>query len=387
MKIKAGTGFSGDIDSYTAGKDAAQSAIDELNQEKPALVMVFTTPRYDLPKLLAGIRSVTGETLLVGGTSSGEIVHGEYKGFGAGVAVMVMTAGRYHFGAASAEYIKGNLEPAGMTLARESQKLVGESPFNAMLIFADSLLGDLQQLFKGVYRVTGPNVTITGGAAGDEQKFIRSFVFHNDKIIEEGAVGVWIGSDHPLEVVTMHGWEPMGVPQIVTRAEGIEVMELGGRRAVDVYQEQLGLPADAFTPENFWGTSVHHPLGLIQFDGSTIIRVARFVTPEGYLKIQGCVPPTGSAVQVMKGDPDSLLEIAGPIAHKALEKNLDAGVLLTFSCAARAFIFGKDVTEEPRRLQEAAGEVPIFGFYCCGEFARTTGVLGTHNATLTTIAL
>jgi hypothetical protein len=303
------------------------------------------------------------------------------------VAVMTMTAGSYRFGIASADHIKNNLENAGMAIARESQKKAGDSQYSGLIVFADSLLGDLQQLFQGLYRVTGPNVTITGGAAGDEQKFIRSFVFHNDKIVEEGAVGLWIASDHPLDVVTMHGWEPMGVPLMVTRAEGIEIMELGGCRAADVYQEQLGLPPEALSTENFWGTSVHHPLGLIQFDGSKIIRVARAKTAEGYLRIQGCVPPTGSAVQVMKGSAETLLQVAGPIASDALEKNPNAGVLLTFSCAARAMIFGKDVSEEARRLQEAAGLVPTFGFYCCGEFARTTGVLGTHNATLTAIAL
>jgi hypothetical protein len=43
--------------------------------------------------------------------------------------------------------------------------------------------------------------------------------------------------------------------------------------------------------------------------------------------------------------------------------------------------------EEAARLQEAAGPVPTFGFYTYGEFARTTGVSGYHNATLTALAL
>ena len=58
-----------------------------------------------------------------------------------------------------------------------------------------------------------------------------------------------------------------------------------------------------------------------------------------------------------------------------------------FSCAARAMIFGERAPEEARLLQSAAGDVPTFGFYCCAEFARTAGVLGTHNATLTAVAL
>jgi hypothetical protein len=387
MKIHAGTGSSGASDSEEAGREAAQAAVAAISGEQPAVVMVFTTPRYNLQELLKGIRSVTGNALLVGATGSGEIVHGQYMGFGAGVGVLALTAGPYRFGVASAERVKGNLDYAGQVIARESRDKVGKSPHAAIVLFADALLGDLQQLIQGVYRITGPKVAIIGGAAGDEQKFIKTFVFHDDRVIEEGVVALWIASEHPIQVISRHGWEPIGVPLLVTRAEGTEIIEIGGRPAAEVYQEQLGLELGKLNAENFWGTSIYHPFGLIQSDGTTIIRVARSITAQGGLRIQGCVPPTGSAVQVMAGTPDTLLNIVGDVASIALEQSPDPGVLLTFSCAARANIFGKNTPEEPRRLQSVAGEIPTFGFYCCGEFARTAGVLGTHNATLTALAL
>lgn len=387
MKIHAGTGVSYAQDSTEAGREAAQAAVSALNGEAPGLIMVFTAPRFDLPALLAGIRSVTGDALLVGATGSGEIVRGEYMGFGAGVGVMAMTAGSYRFGAASASHIRGSLDQAGQEIARQSRAMVGNSPYAAILLFADSLLGDLQQLIQGIYRITGPRATIIGGGAGDEQKFIKTFVFHNDQVIEEGAVAVWIGSDHPLHTVTRHGWSPIGIPLFVTRAEGTEIIELGGRPALRVYEEQLGIEPGVLTNENFWGTSILHPFGLLQSDGTTVIRVARSKTEQGALRIQGCVPPTGSAVQVMSGSADSLLGVVEEVVGAALDQQPEAGLLLTFSCAARANIFGKNTPEEPRRLQAAAGDIPIFGFYCCAEFARTSGVLGTHNATLTALAL
>jgi hypothetical protein len=387
MKIHAGTGRSSLDDSTEAGKEAATIAMATLSGELPALVLVFTTIKYDLPALLAGIRSVTGDAQLVGATSSGEIVHGQYMGFGAGVGVLALSAGSYRFGVASASHVKGNLDQAGQEIARESLAKAGKSPHAAIALFADSLLGDLQQLVQGVYRITGPKVAIVGGAAGDEQKFIKSFVFHDSQVIEEGVVALWIASEHPLQVVCQHGWEPIGVPLLVTRAKGTQIIELGGRPAADVYEEQLGLEAGQLNAENFWNTSVHHPFGLIQSDGTTVIRVARSKTEQGALQIQGCVPPTGSAVQVMSGSPETLMNVAWDVARTALSQNPEAGVLLTFSCAARANIFGKDTPEESRRLQSVAGDTPTFGFYCCGEFARTSGVLGTHNATLTAIAL
>ena len=279
------------------------------------LVLVFTAPRYDLPALLAGIRSVTGDAQLVGATGSGEIVHGQYMGFGAGVGVLALSAGSYRFGVASASHVKGNLDQAGQEIARESRAKVGKSPHAAIVLFADALLGDLQQLVQGVYRITGPKVVIVGGAAGDEQKFIKTFVFHDDQVIEEGVVALWIASEHPLQVVCRHGWEPIGIPLLVTRAEGTEIIELGGRPAAVVYEEQLGLEPGQLSAENFWNTSIRHPFGLIQSDGTTVIRVARSKTEQGTLRIQGCVPPTGSAVQVMSGSPETLLNIAWDVAE------------------------------------------------------------------------
>lgn len=387
MKVHAGTGMSRARDAAAAGREAAEAAVLSLAGEPPALVVVFTAPRYDLSALLAGVRSVTGNACLIGATGSGEIVQGQYMGFGAGVGVLAMTAGPYRFGVASASHIRGDLDRAGRDITRASRAEAGSSPHAALLLLADSLLGDLQELVQGAYRITGPKVTLAGGAAGDEQKFVRTFVFHNDTVVEEGAVALWIAGEHPLHVVTRHGWEPIGVPMLVTRAKGTEILEIGGRPAAAAYEEQLGLAPGELSADKFWETSIYHPFGLLQSDGSTVIRVARSKTEQGSLKIQGCVPPSGSAVHVMKGTPDTLLQIVEEVAKTALDGHPEPGVLLTFSCAARAAIFRERTSEEPRRLQAAAKEIPTFGIYCCGEFARTAGVLGTLNATLTALAL
>ncbi len=43
--------------------------------------------------------------------------------------------------------------------------------------------------------------------------------------------------------------------------------------------------------------------------------------------------------------------------------------------------------EEAARLQKAADTVRTFGFYTYGEFARSAGIAGYHNATIAAIAL
>jgi hypothetical protein len=118
-----------------------------------------------------------------------------------------------------------------------------------------------------------------------------------------------------------------------------------------------------------------------------VIRVARFQNARGALRVQACVPPSGSAVQVMQSTVGSLLQVAGEVARLAVNAHPNPRVLLAFSCAARTVILGKRTPEEARLLQAAAGTVPASGVYCCGEFARTAGVLATHNATITAMAL
>jgi hypothetical protein len=388
MGLRAGIGSHAlQRDAYEAGAKAAAEAFAGLGGEAAALVIVFTTPQFDLQALLDGVRSVSGSTPLVGATGAGQIQRGTRMGFGGGVSVLALTAGPYRFGLASTHGVKADLEAAGQGLARASRDAAGASPHAAILLLVDNLAGNLQEFVQGVYRVTGPKVAIAGGAAGDELKFQRSFVFHDDRVIEGGAVAAWIASDRPLRVATGHGWDPIGIPSLVTRAEGTEIIELGGRPAAHVYEEQLGFAPGELGADRFWGTSIMHPFGLLQADGSSVIRVARSRTERDGLKIQGCVPPAGSAVQVMASSHDALLGVADRVAGEALAGAEAAGVLLAFSCAARAVILGDRVGEEAERLQRAAGGTPTFGLYCCGEFARTAGVLGTHNATLTALAL
>ena len=73
-------------------------------------------------------------------------------------------------------------------------------------------------------------------------------------------------------------------------------------------------------------------------------------------------------------------------AQAAVEAQPEAGAVLAFSCAARLAVCGSRIGEEAAAIQ-AAANVPTFGFYTYGEFARTVGTLGVHNATITALAL
>jgi hypothetical protein len=376
------------VEASEAGHAAASAAVLGLDGETPSLVIVYASIQYDLHALLAAIRSVTGDATLVGATGAGQFANGTFQPIGApGVVVLALTAGPYTYGVASAASIAGDLDAIGQRLARESRAAAGGGAYGAVLLLSDWLIGDQQKLIQGIYRVTGPRVPTVGGCAGDNLDLGPTLVFHNNQVLEQGAVAVWIASEHPLKVVTHHGWEPLGIPMLVGRVDGTDLQELDGKPAALAYREQLGLPAEALaSPAAFWTVGLRHPLAVIQPDGSLLIRAVIAKTQTDSLTTTSKVP-VGCVVHVTTGTTDTLLGCIEPLAHEALDGRPDAGVLLAFSCVARAQVFGDRLAEESRMLQAEAGLVPTFGFYSYGEYGRTRGVLGTHNATLTALAL
>jgi hypothetical protein len=386
--FRVGTGASVLADSTTAGRQAAESALRGLAGGEPALVVVFATASHDLPVLLAAVRQVTGDAPLVGASSSGQFSAGTLIPPGQGVSVLVLGSGRYRFGVASVSGLRANAFEAGRELARACLAAAGpdRDRHAALMVFSDGLAGDPQGLLNGVYQVTGAAVPVVGGAAAADRDLSETLVFHDGRVLGDGAVGVWIDSPRPLRVVSGHGWQSHGLPLLVTKVDGPVVHEIGGRPARAVYEQNFRYDDPMQELHTPWSQGYHsaHAFGLIEPDGSQLIRGA-FIDEDGLIRTFAPLPPY-SAVQIMTAGPDDLLDISEPLIADALAGG-DATVLLTFSCAARMDILRERGAEEAVRLQQAAGPVTTFGFYTYGEFARTTGVSGYHNATHTGLAL
>ncbi|SDZ38196.1 Uncharacterized conserved protein, contains FIST_N domain [Micromonospora pattaloongensis] len=383
-----GTGASEHADAARAGREAAEQAVRGLAGEPPALVLMYATACYDLPALVAAVRAVTGGASLAGASSSGQFSAGRLIEPGRGVSVLALGAGPYRFGVASVTGMRADAFAAGRDLSRAAMAAVGpdRGPHSALLVFSDGLAGDPQGLLNGIYQVAGAAVPVVGGAAAADRALSETLVFHDDRVLGDGAVAVWIDSPRALRVVSGHGWRPHGLPLLVTKVDGPVVHEIAGRPAREVYEENFRYedPMQELPTPRSAGYHSAHAFGLIEPDGSELIRGA-FVDDDGLIRTFTPLPPYG-AVQIMSCDPDDLLNVCEPVVADALAVE-SPRVMLTFSCAARMDILRERAAEEPTRLQEAAGPVPTFGFYTYGEFARSTGVSGYHNATLTALAL
>jgi hypothetical protein len=389
-RLPVGSGFSRLEDAATAGAEAARAALGALGGAEPGLVIVYASIRYDLTALLAAVRGVTGATPLVGASTSGQFTDGTYVPAGAAVSVMVLGAGVYRFGASVVTGVGADPLASGRELARGAMDAAGgdTTPHSALMVLADGMAGDMQSLLTGIYRVTGARVPVVGGAAGDDRTFSGSYVFFGDQAMRGAAVAVWIGSEQPLRVVSGHGWKPKTLPMLVTRVNGMEVEEIDGRPAAAVFTEVISqqTSGDEKTFEGAYdGWNTGHSFGLIEPDGTQLIRGA-FVGEDGALRT--FVPlPEYCAVQFVSADQDDLLNASEEVVDDALRDLSAPSVMLMFSCIARIDLLAGRAGEEAARLHKAAGQVATFGFYTYGEFARSTGVAGYHNATLTAIAL
>jgi hypothetical protein len=387
-RLRSGTGSSTLDDPRAAGRAAAEEAIPD--GAEPVLVLVYASVRYDLDEVLAGVRSVTGETALAGFTSCGHFVGDDVTAEGQGLVVLVLSGGDYVFGLASVTGLRAGAEAAGTELARAAKAAAlaaddtTDRPHAAMVLFTDGLGVDQQGVLTGVHRIGGAAVPVVGGAAADDKMMKQTSVFLNDEVLTDAAVAVWIRSPRPLSVSTAHGWTSVSLPLLITRVDGLVIHEIGGRPANQVYREFTDVQTERPIGSTglVWQTS--YMLGLIEPDGSHLLRGVT-PTPEGPINSFSPVPPY-SAIQVMTADPDSLLSVVDGVVDRALVYR-DESVLLVFDCIARMDIMGADYPEEAARIAKAAHGATCFGAYTYGEFGRSQGVGGVHNATLTTLAL
>lgn len=383
--VTVGVGASSLGDAREAARAAASQARQGLEGHEAALVIVYASVRYDLPALLGTVTESFEGVPLVGASSAGQFMDGAFVPPGDGVAVMAMTAGPYRFGVAAVEEVSGDGIAAGRRLAREARAAVsgqGGGQHSALLLLCDGLNGSAQELLTGIHRTAGNSVPVVGGAAGDDRRLTRTYVFHGDRVLTDAAVAVWITSPRPLKVSVAHGWHRFGGLHMITSREGTAIHTIDTRPAAEVWREYMAQTA----MESPYGqdSDSTHALSLVDPDGTEFIR-AVFVGPDGLLHSFTPIPQF-STVQAVYCRSDDLLNVAERAVTPTTEGR-DVGVVLVFSCVSRIDVLGDRASEEAKGLDAAAGGAHTFGFFTYGEFARITGASGVHNGTLTAIAL
>lgn len=374
MAIRVGVGIAEGEDSYIVGVNAAQQAITVIGAE-PNLVIVCASSRYNQEQVNAGIRSVTGNALLIGSTTAGEITTaGPAKRHS--VALMAISSDTVHFFGGVGENISTSAFEAGKRAA-EDVKTKAKDPLKAFMMFPDVLVGNGADIVRGALASLGEHFPIVGGASGDDFKFEKTYQHLNENVYSGAVVGLGITGTFKMGIGVKHGWVPVGAPKKVTKSDGSTLHELDGKPAIHIYEEYFGEEeAKALKEETLAKLAITYPLGMrVEGSDEMLIRDPLTVNEKGSITCAAEMP-IGSEIQLMVGSRENAVAVAKEAAKNAIDQldGATAKFVVIFNCIARNKLFGERSGEEISAIQEVIGaQLPLIGFYTYGEQAPLGG--------------
>ncbi len=388
MRTLIGVGLGKDDNHYKAGKMAINSACDQIGK-KPNLIMVFSSFNLDAHKVLEGILESMKDVPLIGCTSPKEIgpVTSQED-----TVVVVAISSDLEIRVGTGKNFKQHAREAGKELAHNLMAGLKENPKGNLIILPDGVGGNGTEMVKGIYSIFGPDVSIIGGAAGDNYTFLKTYQFINGDIITDSIPGALILSESSIMGIGIkHGFFPSGVPMVVTMSEGNKIYELDGEPAFDIYLSYFGLRGK-IKPENFRElTQTHtHPLGSPQMRGEYLIRHFVNANEDGSITCSAELLPN-TIVRIMDSTKESLISAVSEAAKQAkdgLNGTKPKGVLI-FNCISRIWILENEYNREIDEIKKVFGtDVPICGFYTYGEIGATEGGQPLyHNKTIVIAAI
>ncbi len=273
---------------------------------------------------------------------------------------------------------------AGRALARS----IGREGLRHVFVLSDGLGVNGSDLVKGLASVLSDGVTITGGLAGDAERFEETRVFFDAPPSRDTlAILGFYGDALRVGYGSMGGWDPFGPERIVTRSKDNLLYELDGRSALDIYKKYLGEHAGGLP-----ATGLLFPLSIRTDDGGAgIVRTILAVNErEKSMTFAGDVPE-GAYARFMKANFERLIDGASEAARRSLEglKGNAPELAVLISCVGRKLVLKQRTEEEVEAVRDALGGGPtLSGFYSYGEIApfSSGGPCALHNQTMTVTA-
>ncbi len=258
-----------------------------------------------------------------------------------------------------------------------------------VLLFADGIGVNGSELVRGLEAGLAPGVSVTGGLAGDGDRFEQTLVRWGSALSPCGIVGIGFHGER-LRVGhgSLGGWDPFGPERRITRSCGNVLFELDHRPALELYRLYLGDHAAGLP-----ATGLLFPLSLRSADGDIgVVRTIVGIDEDaGSLTFVGDVPE-GQLARLMRANLDRLIDGAAGAAARTLAGlgGIAPQMALLISCVGRKMILNQRVEEEVESAAQVLGPgTALTGFYSYGEISPCLqrARCELHNQTMTITAL
>jgi len=353
------------------------SSLDSLQ----TLIIVFGSSNVDTVKkpLEELIRSFPLATV-IGASSAGEIFQDELleNALVASVICFENTSIRL---ALHAVTVPEDSFEKGAAIA----KTLLEDDLKSIFILSDGLNVNGSQLTKGINTALPQDIIVTGGLAGDDDRFEQTWVIVEGKPLANYITAVGLYGEHiHIGHGSKGGWDRLGMARKVTRSHNNVLYELDGQPALDIYKRYLGEKADGLP-----ATGLLFPLELNEKDSveeSKVRTILAVDEEERSITFAGDIPEE-SSVTLMKANFDRLIDGASEAAEMVmLEDYRDEPLLsVAISCVGRRLVL-KQRTEDELEvvLESLPPQTKQIGFYSYGEISPlASGSCDLHNQTMT----
>jgi len=257
-----------------------------------------------------------------------------------------------------------------------------------VLVLSDGQNVNGSELVAGLTQHLPVGVTLTGGLAGDGDRFKETLVMWDGppepNII--AAIGLY-GDRLKIGFGSLGGWDAFGPERVVTRSAGNILYELDGQPALALYKKYLGEHA-----ANLPASGLLFPLSLRTAAGESIVRTILGVNEDdNSLTFAGDLP-LGGQVRLMKANFDRLIDGAVGAAQTSFAAmgNTSPELALLISCVGRKLVLKQRIEEEVEGVQDVLGQKSVLaGFYSYGEISpfSPAATCELHNQTMTITTL
>lgn len=363
--------------------DASQQVTPPLpdSDESVGLVLVFGS-RILLDQKLPGLALVNRfpSALITGCSTSGEIRDTNVTDDT--LVITTLSADSVQFRGTTADIRHF------ATSADAGEALIAALPkedLRHVFVLSDGLNVNGSELVRGLNRFLPAGVSVTGGLAGDSDKFVLSSVVwngipHNHLI---AAIG-WYGTHLKVGYGSLGGWDPFGPERVVTRSSGNKLYDLDGRNALGIYKTYLGDQVNHLP-----GSALLFPLSLKMTIGAKpVVRTVLSIDEADQSMTFAGDIPVGAYTQMMKANFDRLIDGASGAAEASTGplQNSEPELAILISCVGRKMVLGQRIEEEVEAVRDTLGlSTVLTGFYSYGEISPFTpnATFELHNQTMT----
>lgn len=357
--------------------EISSNHIDSIKNIKPQLILVFADITYfNNPQFLTPLKANFHQCHIIGCSTAGEIY--QQGVLNKSVIITAISFDNPDFVVASTILTTmSDSESAGHHLASQ----LTHPQLKHVFILGQGVNINGSALIKGLKDQLPNHVTMSGGLAGDDGQFTKTFVINGDFCSEQQIVALgFYGTHINITSSFASGWNSFGTTCQITKSKNNILYELDGKPALEIYKNYLGQYAQQLP-----ASGLLFPLAMLTSEGkeSGVIRTILDIHEEdNSLILAGDIIENGY-VRLMHSSTESLVNSATQAAQKikAYNQHTTPSLAILVSCVGRKLLMANRSSEEIRTIHHIFDQhTTLAGFYSNGEIGASS--INNHDSKL-----